>query len=76
MTDIAYQPCTPLCVSRIQIVMNGIGIATKSFFDAIREWRHRRRSRQELALYLCDHLPDLGYAASLDAEIEKPFWKN
>lgn len=41
------------------------------------EWRRRHRERRELAAYICNHHHDhdLGYAATLDAEISKPFWR-
>jgi len=41
----------------------------------VREWRRRHRERRELAAYICNHRHDLGYAATLDAEIAKPFWR-
>jgi uncharacterized protein YjiS (DUF1127 family) len=41
----------------------------------IREWRHRYRSRRELALYSHYERNDLSFAADVDAEIAKPFWK-
>ena len=41
----------------------------------IREWRRRARSRAEIAMYSHDDRADLGYAAELDGEIGKPFWR-
>ena len=49
--------------------------AALSAFAIIREWRRRARSRAELAMYSQDERGDLGYAAGLDAEIGKPFWR-
>jgi uncharacterized protein YjiS (DUF1127 family) len=44
-------------------------------FAVLREWRHRFRSRRELASYSYYERNDLGFAAEVDAEIAKPFWK-
>ena len=41
----------------------------------VREWRRRYRSRCELASYSRHERADLGFAAQLDAEIAKPFWR-
>ena len=39
------------------------------------EWWHRYRSRLELASYSHDQRKDLNFAADVDGEIAKPFWK-
>jgi uncharacterized protein YjiS (DUF1127 family) len=49
--------------------------AVLSVFAVVREWRRRARSRAELAMYSQGERADLGYAAELDAEIGKPFWR-
>ena len=49
--------------------------AVLSVFAVVGEWRRRARSRAELAMYSQHERGDLGYAAELDAEIEKPFWR-
>jgi len=41
----------------------------------VREWRRRSRSRWELASYTYDERRDLGFAAEVDDEIAKPFWR-
>lgn len=41
----------------------------------LREWRHRYRSRRELALYSYHERNDLNFSAHVDAEMAKPFWK-
>jgi uncharacterized protein YjiS (DUF1127 family) len=41
----------------------------------VSEWQRRHRSRRELAAYSYDQRNDLGFAAALDAEIAKPFWR-
>ncbi len=75
MTDLGYRLCTPLTLFRSRIPTYRIPELARSLFATIREWRHRYRSRQELALYSYDQRRDLGYAPSIDAEIEKPFWR-
>src|SRR5262245_61374939 len=47
----------------------------KSAVALIREWHRRYRSRLELAAYGHHERGDLGYAAELDAEVAKPFWR-
>jgi uncharacterized protein YjiS (DUF1127 family) len=44
-------------------------------YALLREWWRRYRSRQELALYSRHEWNDIGSAANVDAEIDKPFWK-
>ena len=51
-----------------------LGLAERTV-DVLREWRQRYRSRLELASYSYDERSDLGFAAELGAEIEKPFWR-
>lgn len=51
------------------IAMLGLGGALVS------EWCRRSRSRWELALYSHQERGDLGFAAELDSEISKPFWR-
>ena len=41
----------------------------------LREWHRRSRSRFELSNYSYHERADLGYAAELDAELSKPFWR-
>ena len=41
----------------------------------VSEWRRRYRSRRELALYSHYERNDLSFAAEVDAEIQKSFWK-
>jgi uncharacterized protein YjiS (DUF1127 family) len=41
----------------------------------VREWQRRHRSRRELASWSHDERRDFGFAAEIDAEITKPFWK-
>ena len=41
----------------------------------LREWHRRYRSRCELASYALHERAVLGFAATLDAEIAKPFWR-
>ena len=41
----------------------------------LREWHRRSRSRFELSNYSYHERADLGFAAELDAELSKPFWR-
>jgi len=73
MSDTAFLTRSPLAASRT-LASRVIATGT-SACALIREWWRRYRSRQELALYSYDERRDLGFAANLDAEIAKPFWK-
>jgi len=53
----------------------GIGAMGASACALVREWRRRSRSRWELASYTYDERRDLGFAAEVDDEIAKPFWR-
>ena len=72
MTDFAYGSRG---ASTGKATLDTILALAKRSVDVLREWRHRYRSRLELALYSYDERNDLGFAAELDAEIEKPFWR-
>jgi uncharacterized protein YjiS (DUF1127 family) len=55
--------------------LNAILATAKMAVEVVREWRHRYRSRRELALYSYHERNDLWFAAEVDAEIAKPFWR-
>ncbi len=46
-----------------------------SIWALLREWHRRSRSRWELSTYSYHERADLGFAAELDAELTKPFWR-
>jgi uncharacterized protein YjiS (DUF1127 family) len=66
---------SPLHASRKKAFANAVGAMAISACEQVREWRRRSRSRRELALYSQEERSDLGFAADLDAEIAKPFWR-
>jgi uncharacterized protein YjiS (DUF1127 family) len=72
MTDIAYGSRG---ASTEKATLDTILALARRTVDVLREWRHRYRSRLELASYSYNERSDLGFAADLDAEIEKPFWR-
>lgn len=65
--DAARAPTRSLCARLAAIRTATVALA--------REWHRRQRSRLELASYSLDERRDLGFAADLDAEISKRFWK-
>ena len=73
MTDAVF--AAPHRASTITTSARRAVAAALTAFATIREWRRRARSRAELAMYSQDERGDLGYAAGLDAEIGKPFWR-
>ena len=72
MTDIAYGNRG---ASTGKSTLDTISTLAERTVDVLREWRQRYRSRLELASYSYNERGDLGFAAELDAEIEKPFWR-
>jgi uncharacterized protein YjiS (DUF1127 family) len=44
-------------------------------FDTVRLWRKRIRTRRELAYLSYADLRDIGYPATVQAEIREPFWR-
>jgi uncharacterized protein YjiS (DUF1127 family) len=75
MSDTVLLTRSPLHASPIRTLTIGIGTICTSACALIREWRRRYRSRWELASYSFDQRNDLGFAADLDTEIAKPFWR-
>jgi uncharacterized protein YjiS (DUF1127 family) len=71
MTDITYSHRRNTFAARPKSTFAWLGSA----FAVVREWRRRYRSRRELALYSLHERADLGFAAQLDFEIAKPFWR-
>lgn len=72
MADIASTHCR---ISTAKPMPTSILAALKIAVAALHEWRRRSRSRYELASYSYNERSDLGFAADLDAEIVKPFWR-
>jgi uncharacterized protein YjiS (DUF1127 family) len=73
MSDIAY-PCRSSSFPK-RTTLASITAMSKMVVAVMREWRRRYRSRQELASYSSHERNDLRFAADVDAEISKPFWK-
>jgi uncharacterized protein YjiS (DUF1127 family) len=71
MTDVAYRCSSP---SPKGATLTAITAMAKMAIKVIGEWRHRYRSRRELALYSYHERSDLSFAADVEAEISKPFW--
>jgi uncharacterized protein YjiS (DUF1127 family) len=72
MTDTAYSSHSG---SSENSVLNVILAMARTVMDVARRWHHNYRSRRELALYSYQDRNDLSFAAELDAEIAKPFWR-
>jgi uncharacterized protein YjiS (DUF1127 family) len=72
MTDIAYSSRS---TSPEKATLTSILVMANTIVEIVREWRHRCRSRRELALYSYHERNDLSFAADVDAEIAKPFWR-
>jgi uncharacterized protein YjiS (DUF1127 family) len=72
MSDTVFLTRSPLHASPRTSRIVSMGT---SAYALIREWWHRYRSRRELALYSHYERNDLSFAADVDAEIAKPFWK-
>lgn len=51
------------------------GTLAASIWALLLEWHRRSRSRRELSTYSYYDRADLGFAAELDAELKKPFWR-
>jgi uncharacterized protein YjiS (DUF1127 family) len=66
---------SPHLASPIACALRPLRAIGRSSCALVREWRHRSRSRWELSIYSYDERKDLGYAAELDAELGKPFWR-
>jgi uncharacterized protein YjiS (DUF1127 family) len=62
-------------VSTRKATLDTILALAERIVDVLREWRQSYRSRLELASYSYDERSDLGFAAELDAEIVKLFWR-
>jgi uncharacterized protein YjiS (DUF1127 family) len=75
VSDTVFPTRSPLHASPTRTLAGHIGAMGASACTLIREWRHRYRSRRELALYSYDERKDLSFAAEVDSEIPKPFWK-
>ena len=69
MTDVALHPQDTTATS------NPVLALLRRTTGFVREWHRRYRSRAELASYSWHERADLGFAAPLDAEIAKPFWR-
>lgn len=72
MTDLVYSRRSA-CSKKA--TLSAIVAMAKMAVEIVREWRHRYRSRRELALYSYHERKDLGFAADIDAEIARPFWR-
>ena len=72
MTDVAFSSRSAFSE---KATLNMILAMAKMIVEVVREWRHRYRSRQELAMYSHHERNDLSFATDVDAEIAKPFWK-
>ena len=72
MPDIAYRSRS---ASAENTTLTAILAMAKMAGAVVREWRRRYRSRRELALYSYHERNDLPFAADVDAEITKPFWR-
>ena len=72
MTDIVFSDRQ---TSAVRATPNTLLLVIKATIGVAREWRRRYRSRCELASYAYYERSDLGFAAELDAEIAKPFWR-
>ena len=72
MTDIAYSSRSG---SSEQATLTVILAMAKTVMEAVRNWHHNYRSRRELAMYPHHERNDLNFAAEVDAEIAKPFWR-
>jgi len=72
MTDIVLSDRQ---IRTIRSIPNSFLRAIRAAIGVAREWRRRYRSRCELASYAYYERSDLGFAAELDAEIAKPFWR-
>jgi uncharacterized protein YjiS (DUF1127 family) len=71
MTDITHFDCVTDAHAAAKLILAML----RTVFEVAREWRRRYRSRCELASYAHHERSDLGFAADLDAEIAKPFWR-
>jgi uncharacterized protein YjiS (DUF1127 family) len=72
MTDVA---CTNRSACTAAPMSTSFLAALKVAVAVVQDWRRRYRSRYELASYSQNERRDLGFAADLDAEIAKPFWR-
>jgi len=72
MPDIAYRSRS---ASAKNSTLTVILAMAKMSSAVVREWRRRSRSRRELASYSYHERNDLPFAADVDAEIAKPFWR-
>lgn len=72
MTDIAYRSRSGSSENSKQTVILAMA---RTVMDVVRTWHHNYRSRRELALYSYQERDDLSFAAEVDAEIAKPFWR-
>jgi uncharacterized protein YjiS (DUF1127 family) len=72
MTDATLASRSPHHVS---MLANLAGAFAASMWALLREWHRRSRSRWELSTYSYHERADLGFAAELDAELTKPFWR-
>ena len=72
MTDIAYSSRSAYSENA---TLTAILTMAKTAIEVVRRWRHNYRSRRELAMYSHHERNDLSFAADVDAEIAKPFWK-
>ena len=72
MTDIAYSRRSAYSENA---TLTAILTMAKTAIEVVRRWRHNYRSRRELAMYSHHERNDLSFAADVDAEIAKPFWK-
>ena len=59
----------------VSILANLAGAFAASIWALVREWHRRSRSRWELSNYAYHERADLGFAAELDTELTKPFWR-
>ena len=72
MTDATLASRSPRHVS---MLANLAGAFAASIWALLHEWHRRSRSRWELSTYSYHGRADLGFAAELDAELTKPFWR-
>jgi uncharacterized protein YjiS (DUF1127 family) len=74
MSDTVFFTGTAPHASSFKASAARIATLVESTCATLSEWRHRYRSRRELAQYSRHQRNDLCFSAEVDAEIAKPFW--
>lgn len=75
MSDTTFFSGTTLQTSIVRTIGTRLLVLATAGCTVLREWRHNYISRRELALYSHHERNDLSFAAEVDSEIAKPFWK-